>query len=91
MIELSTFHESFANAVEYYSAIDRKLAHRFINAVEEIKEKIQDFPKSGKLRDGYRMLLLKDFPYRFCYMENSEGEMVALVLFHFKQKGLFRA
>jgi len=90
MIELSIFHESFFRAVVHYSAIESKLAQRFIDAVEDAKRRITAFPKTGKMRDGYRMVLLKDFPYRLCYLENQDGEIVALVLFHFKQKGLFR-
>jgi len=84
------FFESFFRAVVYYSAIDKKLAQRFIEAVEDVKRRVNAFPNAGKLRDGYRMVFLKDFPYRFCYLENVEGQIVALVLFHFKQKGLLR-
>ena len=91
MIELSTFHDSFFRAVVRYSAISATLARRFVDAIEDAKRRISAFPKAGKQREGYRMVFLKGFPYRFCYMVNHEGEVVALVLFHFKQKGLFKA
>ena len=88
MIELGSFYESFLRAAQHYSVLDKKLAQRFIDAVDEAKRKINSFPKAGKPRDGYRMVFLKGFPYRFCYMENEEGEIIALVLFHFKQRGI---
>jgi len=83
---LSTFSQSLVQAVDYYTAIDKKLALRFFESVEHAKREIIRFHKSGKLANGYRSLLLKNFPYKFCYRENMEGELVGVVLFHLKQR-----
>ncbi len=84
---LSTFNESLFYAVDYYRAIDKKLAIRFFDSIDEAKRQISQFPKIGKLVGEYRVFLLRDFPYSFCYRKNSEGEIVAILLFHHKQGG----
>jgi plasmid stabilization system protein ParE len=84
---LSTFNESLFHAVDYYRTIDKKLAIRFFDAVDEAKRQISQFPKIGKLVGGYRVFILRDFPYSFCYREDFEGEIVAVLLFHHKQSG----
>ena len=83
---LTTFSESFLQAVDYYAAIDSKLARRFIETVDRAQRKIAQFPKLGKPAKNYRALLLQEFPYSICYREDLDGEFVALVLFHHKQK-----
>jgi hypothetical protein len=82
----SIFNESLFQAVEYYGNIDRRLALRFFEAVDRAKREIGRFPKIGKPMGKFRGLHLKEFPYRFCYQENLDGELVALVLYHTKQK-----
>lgn len=83
---LTTFSEDFLNAVDYYAAIDKKLARRFIEAVDCAQREIIRFPKIGKPAKNYRAFLLQEFPYSICYREDLEGDLVALVLFHHKQK-----
>ena len=34
----------------------------------------------------FRGLHLQEFPYRYCYKEDIEGDLVAVVLFHYKQR-----
>jgi len=82
---LSTFNESLFRAIEHYSAIDKNLARRFVEAVDQAREEIIRFPKIGKQAATYRKLIIQDFPYRFCYRENLDGELVAVVLYHHKQ------
>jgi len=84
---LRSFHETFQSAVDYYAGIDTKLARRFIYAVEEAQSKIVKFPKIGRRIANGREFLLEVFPYGFCYLEDSEGEPLAVRLFHYRQKG----
>lgn len=83
---LSPFNESFFKAVDYYQAIDRKLALRFIDALERVKTRLGRFPKSGKQMKGYRIVQVKGFPYSVCYCEGDTGELIGLVLYHHKQQ-----
>jgi len=83
---LRPFEESFCRAVDYYNAIDKNLASRFVDAVEKAQTEIASFPKIGKPVKNYRVLLLKEFPYSLCYYENPPGELVGLVLYNHKQK-----
>jgi len=83
---LRSFNKSFLGAVNYYAAIDKNLARRFIDAVDRAQKEIERFPKIGRAIKNYRVVLLTTFPYSFCYDEDLEGEPVALVLFHHKQK-----
>ena len=87
---LTPFTISFLNALDHYRAIDKNLGRRFYDEVEEAKAKVIRFPHLGKIANGYRYVLPKHFPYKFCYIENLNGELAAMVLFHFKQQGLFR-
>lgn len=84
---LRSFHVSFHQAVDYYSAIDRRLAQRFIDAVENAQRDIMQFPKIGRAIKHGREYLLNGFPYSFCYQEDSGGEPLAVRLFHYKQNG----
>lgn len=83
---LRSFHESFHCAVDYYDAIDKNLARRFIDAVDQAQHDIERFQKLGRPIGKFRLLSLKGFPYRFCYQADFEGELVAVVLFHHKQR-----
>jgi plasmid stabilization system protein ParE len=83
---LHPFYESFCRAIDYYKAIDRRLAASFVKEVESALKQIIKFPKIGRAFPKYRVLLLKNFPYSVCYYQNSEGELYGLVLFHHKQK-----
>lgn len=83
---LRSFHESFHDAVDYYAAIDKKVALRLIAAVERAQRDIVQFPKSGKPIKHGRAFLLKGFPYSFCYMEDLDGEPVAVRLYHHKRQ-----
>ena len=82
----SIFNESLFQAIKYYGEIDKRIALHFFEAVNHAKREIIRFPKIGKTMGKFRSLHLKGFPYRFCYQENLDGELVALVLFHTKQK-----
>jgi plasmid stabilization system protein ParE len=83
---LSTFSDSLYQAIDRYHAIDKKLARRFVEAVDHATQEVIRFPKIGRLKGRYRKLPVRDFPYQFCYSENLDGELVALVLFHNKQR-----
>ncbi|MDR3574874.1 MAG: hypothetical protein P4L50_13505 [Anaerolineaceae bacterium] len=73
--------------MDYYDTIDKKVARRFIDAVDRAQRDIVRFPKIGRpIRKG-RERLLKGFPYGFCYWEDLAGESVAVRLFHYKQAG----
>ena len=85
MKNISVFSKSLFEAVAHYHAIDIKLSRQFVQAVDEAKQMIARFPKIGKLARGYRYLLLNNFPYRLCYREDLDGEIVLITLFHFKQ------
>lgn len=85
MILYSTFHDSFFRAVDYYAAIDGRLATRFIDVVERAKRDIARFPGVGRTHKTYRALPLKDFPYSICYCETAQRGIVCLVLYHHKQ------
>jgi plasmid stabilization system protein ParE len=67
-------------------AIDKKLALQFIESVDRAQDEIVRFPKIGRASGKYRALGLKKFPYNYCYREDLDGELVAIVLFHHKQK-----
>lgn len=82
---LSPFTESFQAAVAYYIASDKTIAARFITAVDEAQDKIIQFPKIGRLVGPYREFRLNGFPYNYCYHENLDGEIVAVVLHHHRQ------
>jgi len=84
---LRSFDVSFKNAVDYYEAQDRFLARRFIEAIEHAQQEIERFPKIGRPMGDFRGFHLKTFPYRFCYREDTDGALVAVVLFHYKQDG----
>ena len=84
---LRSFHVSFHGAVDYYDGIDKKLARRFIDAVERAQDNIIRFPKIGKRIKNGREHFLVGFPYSFCYLEDLNGEPVAVRLFHYKQNG----
>ncbi len=86
MIFLRSFNRTFETAVEYYLAADKSVARRFIDAVDHAQKQIVRFPKIGKFLKSYRALSLTGFPYSFCYSETLEGEPVAIVLYHHKQK-----
>ena len=83
---LTPFSESLFAAVRYYMAIDKRIALEFIKTVDEAQDNIARFPKIGKLSGKYREFRLKKFPYNYCYREDLTGELVAIVLFHHKQK-----
>ena len=85
MRPLTTFTESFLLVVRYYAAVDKSLALRFIEAVDQAHNEIVRFPAIGRLTGKYRASRVKGFPHTFCYVESLDGEMVALVLFHHKQ------
>jgi plasmid stabilization system protein ParE len=82
---LSTFEDSFAITVDFYKSIDRALAKRFIDAVDEAMDQIDRFPKIGKQTSSYRLLPVKGFPFSFCYDIDTRGA-VALVLHHSSMK-----
>ena len=84
---LRSFHVSFHCVVDYYNAIDRRLARRFIDAVDKAQADIVRFPKIGKPIKNGREYLLGEFPYSFCYAEDLEGEPVAIRLCHCRQGG----
>jgi len=84
---LRSFHVSFHCAVDYYNAIDKSIARRFIAAVDRAQRDIVRFPKIGKPIKNGREYLLSGFPYSFCYQEDLEDEPVAVRLFHYKQDG----
>jgi plasmid stabilization system protein ParE len=86
MIYLKSFNESLCLAVDYYNAIDRKVATRFVNEVDTALRQISKFPKSGRAFPKYRTMMLKEFPYSICYCEHTDGNLYGLVLFHHKQK-----
>ena len=86
MKSISYFVERFAVAVEYSRAVAPKAARNFIAAFERAKQMISRFPKIGTSKGDYRYLPLKDFPYRVCYVEDLEGQLVLVTLFHYKQK-----
>jgi plasmid stabilization system protein ParE len=83
---LSTFNKSFNEAVDHYAEIDRKVARRFIKAVDAAQRQITAHPKAGHQIKKYRVVLIQGFPYSFCYHDDLDGEVVALVLFHHKQR-----
>jgi hypothetical protein len=85
MRPLTTFTASFLVAVHYYSAIDKPLALRFIEAVDKARDEIMRFPSIGRVSGKYRVLPVKGFPYNFCYSDDLDGELVAITLFHHKQ------
>lgn len=82
---LSTFNQGLFDAIAHYKAIDPVLAKRFVEAVDQARIHIERFPKSGNQRKNFRSWLIRDFPYRFCYRENLDGELVAITLFHHRQ------
>jgi hypothetical protein len=83
----SLFSQSLFEAIDHYYAIDRKLARRFVAAIDEAKEEILRFPKIGRALRRCRIVHLRDFPFRLCYRENFEGELVIVALVHHKQRG----
>lgn len=83
---LGSFHESFHLAVDHYAAIDKNLARRLIDAVDRAQRHIVQFPKSGKPIKNGREYFLTGFPYSFCYMEDLDGEPVAVRLYHHKRQ-----
>jgi len=88
MKSISYFDEQFGEALEYYRANSPKAAKGFVTALERAKEIISQFPKIGTPKAEYRYLMLKGFPYRVCYVEDLDGEIVLVTLFHYKQKEL---
>ena len=84
---LRSFNQALVEAVDYYKAIDPRLAKRFVDAVDEAQKSIDAFPKIGRLIKNGRECLLRDFPYSFCYQEELDGNLVASTLFHYKKSG----
>ena len=82
-----SFHVTFRSAVNYYDAIDKKVARRLIHAVDRAQRDIVRFPKIAKPIKNGREYLPAGFPYSFCYLEDLDGEPVAVRLFHYKQAG----
>jgi len=84
---LKSFHASLQNAVDFYALEDKTVARRFIAAIEDAERKIAAFPKIGKRMGEFRGFHLQEFPFRYCYKEDLDGGLVAVVLFHYKQMG----
>jgi len=83
---LKSFHVSLQNAVDFYALENRAVARRFIAAIEDAERKIARFPRIGRLMGEFRGVHLQEFPYRYCYKEDVDGDLVAVVLFHYKQR-----
>lgn len=86
MKSISYFDEQFIEAVDYYRAAAPRTALEFIADLERAKDMITGFPKIGRPKGEYRYLALKNFPYRVCYVENVNGEVLLVTLFHYRQK-----
>jgi len=84
---LRSFNQALVKAVDYYKAIDPKLANRFVDAVDAAVKSVIEFPRIGRQIKNGREYLLKGFPYSFCYQEDFEGNLAASTLFHYKKSG----
>ena len=87
---LGPFSSALFEAIDYYKGIDPLLAQRFVKAIDEAKDGIVRYPKIGKQMRGFRRVMLREFPYAFCYKEDLDGELVAVILFHFKRNPLVK-
>lgn len=78
-----------AQIASYLSQQGTGLVDRFVGEVEVIRERLADFPESGREIDvRWRMVVLQRFPYKLVYRRLGEDELRILRIRHARRRTL---
>ena len=78
----------FLAAIEFYTAIDSKLAIDFKEEVDQNIRKLELHPCRPAIRKkGFRIINLKRFPYQLIYfVMEQQNEVLVTCICHFKRR-----
>lgn len=87
----TSFHEKawaeFVEAAIWYESKEASLGLRFIRAVRETIELIEERPATGSSAPARcRKLRLKGFPYAILYRQTDSEQIVLIAVIHAKRK-----
>lgn len=89
------FHaEAHAEMIEharYYDAKSEGLGSDFLRAVEEVTQRIEQFPKAGPIvRGSIRKRLVSGFPFTILYETQPDRIYISAVMHQHRRPGYWR-